>query len=139
MNENDRLLFNATLTNTGGTGNTGAILSMDAVGNLFKVQRNGDVAIPSGAPNGSDAFLLSTTNIHLNSMGQVAFAATLTGTCVSPGLGNGIAIFATDLEVFTLDFGGGASGVYVAHIPEPASALGLVLGLLLLAPRRGKE
>lgn len=185
LSGSDMLVFAATgLGNTGGTNNTGAILTLDSAGTFTKVQRNGDVAIAGGAPDGSDAFFLSPSSIQLNSLGQIAFATTLTGVGVSPGLGNGSAIFATaddgslclvartgdqfevapgdfrtiqtlggltssggqdgrlmnlndngDL-VFELDFVGGTSGIFVAHIPEPtAAAMLLVLTLGVIRKR----
>jgi hypothetical protein len=99
LNGGDQMLFTATgLGNTGGSTNTGAVLLMDITGSFQKIQRNGDVAIPGGAPNGSDAFFSSTSNYQMNSSGQVAFMSNLTGVNVSVGLGNGSALWFSDLD-----------------------------------------
>jgi hypothetical protein len=99
LSSSDELLFVPTgLGNTGGTTNTGAILHMDTAGALHKIQRNGDVAIVGGAPNGTDAFFSSTSNVQINALGQVAFSSTLTGVNVSVGLGNGSALWVSDID-----------------------------------------
>ena len=86
------------LGNTGGTTNTGAILLMDASGQLSKIERNGDVAIVGGAPTAPTRSSSSTSNMQINSLGQVAFASNLTGVGVSVGLGNGSALWLSDLD-----------------------------------------
>ncbi len=98
INDNDLLVFSPSgLGNTGGTNNTGGIFSMDPLGTITKIMRNGDIAVPGGAPDGSNAFFLSPGNIQLNDAGQIAFTSTLTGLGVSVGLGNGNSLWATDL------------------------------------------
>lgn len=99
MNNSDLLVFAATgLGNTGGTNNTGAVLSRDASGVLRKIQRNGDVAVPNDplSTDFSNTRFLGVSNIQLNALGQIAMSVTLTGTGVSVGLGNGAAIFVAD-------------------------------------------
>jgi hypothetical protein len=97
MNDADTLVFVPTgLGNTGATNNTGAMISMDSTGRMTKIIRNGDVAIPGGSPTGSDAFFLSVGNVALNASGQIAFTASLTGSGVSVGLGNGSTIYGWD-------------------------------------------
>src|SRR5262249_37763669 len=86
------------LGNTGGSSNTGAVFTMDSSNKFHKLERNGDVAIAGGAPNGTDAFFLSPSNIQLNDLGQIAFSTSLTGAGVSGGLGNGSALFAADTD-----------------------------------------
>jgi hypothetical protein len=99
LNGTDSLLFTPTgLGNTGGTNNTGGIMLMDGAGAFHKVERNGDVAIAGGAPNGSDAFFNSTSNCQINSLGQVAFMSNLTGVGVSVGAGNGSALWVSDVD-----------------------------------------
>lgn len=99
LTSNDQLLFAPTgMGNTGGTNNNGAIMLMDDAGQLQKIVRTGDVAIPGGAPNGSDAFFLGTTNYQINSLGQIAFMSSLTGVGVSPGLGNGSALWLSEVD-----------------------------------------
>ena len=99
LNASDQLMFvPGGLGNTGGTNNTGAILLMDPDGTMQKIQRNGDVAIVGGAPNGTDAFFSSTSSYQMNASGQVAFTSNLTGVGVSVGLGNGSALWVSDLD-----------------------------------------
>lgn len=100
LNSAGDLAFQASaLGNTGGTSNTSAIFRLNAAdGSLTKVQRNSDVAIPGGAPDLSDVRFLNAGNIQMNDAGHMAFSATLTGTGVSVGLGNGSAIFAVDVD-----------------------------------------
>lgn len=99
LNGSDQLLMTVTgLGNTGGSSNTGAILLMDPDGTFHKIQRNGDVAIVGGAPNGTNATFSSTGNYQINSAGQVAFMSNLTGTGVSIGAGNGSALWASDVD-----------------------------------------
>src|SRR3954452_4930207 len=83
INSADQLLFTPTgLGNTGGTTNTGGIMQMDPNGTMHKIERNGDVAILGGAPNGTDAFFSSTSSYQINALGQVAFMSNLTGVGV---------------------------------------------------------
>jgi len=97
MNTSGTTAFVVTgLGNTGGTNNTNVLFRMAAGGDLMKIIRSGDVAIPGGAPDGSNAFFNSPSNIQINSRGQLAFLTTLTGVGVSPGLGNGSALFGAD-------------------------------------------
>lgn len=99
INNVDNMAFITTgMGNTGGTNNTGAIMTYDTSGNFHKVVRSGDVAIVGGSPLGSDAFFLSFSSLAFNDAGQVAFNASLTGASVSVGLGNGSALFAADTD-----------------------------------------
>jgi hypothetical protein len=97
LNGSDKMLFAASgLGNTGGTNNTSGILMMDGTGAFQKIERNGDVAIPGGAPNGTDAFFSSTNSTQFNSLGQVAFFSSLTGVGVSGGAGNSASLWVSD-------------------------------------------
>jgi hypothetical protein len=99
LNSSDQMLFTPSgLGNTGGTNNSSGMLLMDNAGLMHKVERNGDVAIPGGAPGGTDAFFSSTSNTQINASGQVAFMANLTGVGVSVGAGNGSSLWLSDVD-----------------------------------------
>jgi hypothetical protein len=99
LNAGDQMLLSSSgWGNTGGSTNTSGLLLMDTAGNFHKIQRNGDVAIAGGAPNGSDAFFNSTSNMQINASGQVAFTSNLTGVGVSVGAGNGSALWLSDTD-----------------------------------------
>jgi hypothetical protein len=85
-------------TNTGGTTNTSGLMMLDAAGLWHKIERGGDVAIPGGAPDGSNAFFNTTSNVQMNAVGQIAFMSSLTGVQVSSGLGNGSALWFSDTD-----------------------------------------
>ncbi len=93
----DTLAFSATIGNTGGSGNTNVLMTMDASGAFHRVVRSGDVAIVDGAPLGGDARFTSFSNITVNAASQMAFSATLNGNGIfgGPG-GNNNAIFGYD-------------------------------------------
>lgn len=99
INANDTTVFHASsLGNTGGTTNTGAILTMNSSGTFTKVVRAGDVAIVNGAPFGGDALFQNNFNsITINSEGQIAFQALLSGAGVVGGAGgNNSGLFGWD-------------------------------------------
>lgn len=99
LNGSDKMLFAPSgLGNTGATNNTSGIMLMDGSGAIQKIERNGDVAIPGGAPNGTDAFFSSTSGTQINSVGQVAFTSSLTGVGVSGGAGNAASLWVSDTD-----------------------------------------
>lgn len=98
MNAGGTIAMSAAITTPGNPNSNGGIFTIDALGNFTKVMRNRDVAIVGGAPDLSDAFFLSTSSLQLNSVGEMVFAANLTGTGVSVGLGNGSALFGVDVN-----------------------------------------
>ncbi|HEY7088502.1 MAG TPA: choice-of-anchor tandem repeat NxxGxxAF-containing protein, partial [Tepidisphaeraceae bacterium] len=97
LNGTDQLLVAASgWGNTGGQTNNSGLLLLDTAGLWHKIERNGDVAITGGAPNGTDAFFSSTSSVQMNAAGQIAFMSNLTGVNVSVGAGNGSALWISD-------------------------------------------
>ncbi len=96
LNSAGTIAFSATLADTGGLGTT-AIFTMTSTGQLSRVVRSGDVAVVGGSPvDGSNVTFTSFANIAVNGLGQVAFTTQMNGNGVSPGFGNGSALFAVD-------------------------------------------
>lgn len=94
LNGAGQVAFSTTLGNVpSGTGST--LITMDTADNFTKVARQGEVAIPDGAPLGGDAFFTGFSSTAFNSAGGMVFQATLNGAGVfgGPG-GNNSAMFA---------------------------------------------